>query len=160
MILYIPGEKDPIEELYDRYSDMLYRVALSMMKNQEDAEDVVQGVFEKYILQPHLFFTTEHEKAWFLRVTVNQCNDALRRRNLRQGGSLDDVAEAGACDHHSEVMDVLQKLPEEYRLPLVLHYFEELKIEEIASALQIGASAVKMRLKRGREMLKKELEEK
>ncbi len=158
MLLYVPGEKDPIEDLYDRYATMLYRLALSMMKNNEDAEDVVQSVFEKYVLRPHLFFTQEHEKAWMLRVTINACKDALRRRTMRQAASLDDVAEVGIWDSHSEVLDVLEKLPEEYRVPLTLYYFEECKIEEIARALQIGVSAAKMRLKRGREMMKKELE--
>ena len=54
MLLYVPGEKDPIEDLYDRYATMLYRLALSMMKNNEDAEDVVQSVFEK-ICTPSAF---------------------------------------------------------------------------------------------------------
>ena len=95
MLLYVPGEEDPIAALYDRYAAMLYRLALSTMKNREDAEDVVQSVFEKYVLRPHLFLSREHEKAWMLRVTMNQCKDALRRRNLRQGASLDEVAEVG-----------------------------------------------------------------
>ena len=112
---------------------------------------------KKYVLRPHLFFTQEHEKAWMLRVTINACKDALRRRTMRQA-SLDDVAEVGISDSHSEVLDVLEKLPEEYRVPLTLYYFEECKIEEIARALQIGVSAAKMRLKRRREMMKKELE--
>ena len=83
MLLYIPGEEDPVEALYDRYADMLYRVALSMLKNREDAEDAVQSVFEKYVLHPRLFLSAEHEKAWMLRVTINQCRDALRRRSQR-----------------------------------------------------------------------------
>ena len=158
MLLYVPGEEDPIATLYDRYADMLYRLALSTMKNREDAEDVVQSVFEKYVLRPHLFLSREHEKAWMLRVTMNQCKDALRRRNLRQGASLDEVAEVGVWDRYSEVLDLLAQLPEESRVPLTLYYFEECKVEEIAEALQLGASAVKMRLKRGRELLKKALE--
>ena len=158
MLLYIPGEQDPIEALYDRYAAMLYRLAVSVLKNKEDAEDAVQSVFEKYVLSPHLFFSSEHEKAWMIRVMVNQCKDMLRRREMRRAASLDEVAEVGVWDSHSEVWDVLQKLPEEYRVPLVLYYFEECKVEEIARALKLGASAVKMRLKRGRELMKKDLE--
>ena len=77
MLLYVPGEEDPIAALYDRYAAMLYRLALSTMKNREDAEDVVQSVFEKYVLRPHLFLSREHEKAWMLRVTMNQCKAAF-----------------------------------------------------------------------------------
>ena len=93
-----------------------------------------------------------------LRVTVNQCKDALRRRAMRQSVPLDAVAEAGVWDRESEVRDVLDKLPEEYRVPLVLYYFEDCTVEEISRALRLGASAVKMRLKRGREKLKQALE--
>ncbi len=158
MLLYLPEEGNPIEELYDRHASTLYRLALSMLKNREDAEDAVQSVFEKYLLRPHLFLSAEHEKAWMLRVTVNQCKDALRRRAMRQSVPLDAVAEAGVWDRESEVRDVLDKLPEEYRVPLVLYYFEDCTVEEISRALRLGASAVKMRLKRGREKLKQALE--
>ena len=158
MLLYIPGEQDPIEDLYDRYAAMLYRLAVSVLKNREDAEDAVQSVFEKYVLAPHLFLSAEHEKAWMIRVMMNQCKDMLRRREMRRAAPLDEVAEVGVWDSHSEVWDVLQKLPEEYRVPLILYYFEECRVEEIARALKLGASAVKMRLKRGRELMKKDLE--
>ena len=158
MLLYVPMERDPIEELYDRYAAMLYRLALSELKHRQDAEDAVQAVFEKYVLAPHLFFSREHEKAWMLRVTMNQCRDMLRRRQQRYAVPLDEAADVGVQDAHSEVLDVLEKLPEEYRVPLTLYYFEDCKVEEIARALGLGPSAVKMRLKRGREMMKKELE--
>lgn len=158
MLLMMAGETDPVEVLYDRYAAMLYRLALSMLKNREDAEDAVQSVFEKYVMQPHLFLSVEHEKSWMLRVTMNVCKDSLRRRAVRQSAPLDAVAEEGTWDSYGEVMDVLQKLPEEYRMVLILHYFEEQKVEEIARILKIGASAVKMRLKRGRELMKKEWE--
>ena len=93
-----------------------------------------------------------------LRVTMNQCRDMLRRRQQRYAVPLDEAADVGVQDAHSEVLDVLEKLPEEYRVPLTLYYFEDCKVEEIARALGLGPSAVKMRLKRGREMMKKELE--
>ena len=134
MLLYVPMERDPIEELYDRYAAMLYRLALSELKNREDAEDAVQAVFEKYVLAPHLFFSREHEKAWMLRVTMNQCRDMLRRRQQRYAVPLDEAADVGVQDAHSEVLDVLEKLPEDYRVPLTLYYFEDCKVEEIAQA--------------------------
>ena len=158
MLLYLPGEEDPIAARYDRYAAMLYRLALSVVKQSEDAEDVVQSVFEKYVRQPHLFLSQEHEKAWMLRVTVNQCKDVLRRSRMRRSVPLEDAAHVGAWDRYSEVTDVLERLPETYRVPLVLYYFEECKVDEIAKALGIGVSAVKMRLKRGRELLKDALE--
>lgn len=158
MLLMMAGEKDPVEVLYDRYAAMLYRLALSMLKNREDAEDAVQSVFEKYVMQPHLFLSAEHEKSWMLRVTINVCKDSLRRRAVRQAAPLESVAETGAWDSYGEVLDLVHTLPEEYRIVILLHYFEEQKVDEIAKILKIGVSAVKMRLKRGREMMKKEWE--
>ena len=154
------ADHHPIEALYDRYAAMLYRLALSMLRRPEDAEDAVQSVFEKYMLRPRLFLSPEHEKAWMLRVTINQCKDALRRRNLRRSIPLEETAEIGVWDSHSEVLDALQQLPEEYRMPLLLYYYEDCQVSEIAKALGIGPSAVKMRLKRGREKLKEMLEDK
>lgn len=158
MLLMTAGENGGVEALYDRYAAMLYRLALSMLKNREDAEDAVQNVFEKYVAQPHLFLSAEHEKSWMLRVTMNACKDSLRRRAVRRSAPLEAVAEEGAWDNYGEVLDMVHRLPEEYRAVILLHYFEEQKVEEIARILKIGTSAVKMRLKRGRELMKKEWE--
>lgn len=158
MLLFVPGEEDPIERLYDCYAAMLYRLALSVLKNCEDAEDAVQSVFEKYVMHPHLFLSAEHEKAWLVRVTMNQCKDTLRRREIRRAVPLEEAVQVGVWDEHSDVLDSLEKLPEEYRIPLILYYFEQWQVGEIARALRLGVSAVKMRLKRGRELLKNALE--
>ena len=71
-----------LEVLYDKYSDMLYRIALSELLNSYDAQDAVQDVFAKYIKASPRFHDDNHERAWFIRVTVNRCRDLLRHRNL------------------------------------------------------------------------------
>ena len=71
---------------------------------------------------------------------------------------MEEAVQVGVWDKHSEVLDSLEKLPEEYRIPLILYYFEQWQVGEIARALRLGVSAVKMRLKRGRELLKNALE--
>lgn len=151
-----------LEIAYGMYSDMLYRVALSYMNHKEDAEDVVQEVFTKYMTRLHLPMNKEHEKAWFVRVTINQCHDALRRRSYRQYSSLEDVAETVSEETQDSgvLFETLSVLPEKYKGVVVLHYLEGYSVEETAKMLRISISAAKMRLKRGREYLKSELERK
>lgn len=140
---------------YERYADMLFRVAYSELLSKEDAEDTISEVFYKFIKKKPEFRDAEHEKAWFIRVTVNQCHDLQRKRVLRSYTPLDEIAELPSPEkaEHFVLEDVLA-LPEKYKLVLILYYFEELKIEEIAAALKISKAAVKMRLNRGRVSLK------
>ena len=154
------NEKQEFETAYGLYADMLYRLSFSYMKNKEDAEDVVQEVFTKYFCGFRLPMNPEQEKAWFLRVTINQCHDTLRKKGYRMHASLDEVAETAATEapDTGHLQDALQKLSEKYRGVVILHYLEGYSVEEIAKILQLSTSAVKMRLKRGREFLREELE--
>lgn len=149
-----------LETAYEYNADMLYRLALSYMKNKEDAEDVIQDVFTKYFCGLHLPMNKEQERAWLIRVTINQCHDALRKRSYRLHDSLDEVAEvAGKEDpERNGLLDALQNLPDKYKGAIILHYLEGYSVEEVAKMLYISVSAVKMRLKRGRELLRGELE--
>lgn len=148
------------ETAYELYADMLYRLALSYVKQKEDAEDIVQEVFTKYFCGFHLPLSGEQEKAWFIRVTINQCHDALRKRSYRLHNSLDEVTELVGTEDAmpGEVFAILQKLPDKYKDVIILHHLEGYSVEEVAKLLGLSASATKMRLKRGREVLKKELE--
>ncbi len=142
------------EAVYEKYSDMLYRIALSHLLSKEDAEDVVHDIFIKYLNNTFHFFSEEHEKAWFIRVTVNECHDHARRRKVRSHAPLDEALavfeEAGTGEVTREVL-LLDSI---YKTPILLHYYEGYSIEEIARTLRISVSAVKMRLSRAREMLK------
>lgn len=159
----ITSKEKQLNDAYDRYADMLYHLALSHMQNKEDAEDVIQEVFCKYYSKMPSFADTNHEKAWFIRVTVNQCRDHLRHRKLRTHAPLHEIGEiagqTGITDENAlDVMQLLSFLPEKYRSVVILHYLEGLSVEEIALALNLGKSAVKMRLSRAREQLQKTLE--
>lgn len=149
---------------YDKYADMLYHLALSHMQNREDAEDVVQEVFCKYFAKPPQFVDDAHEKAWFIRVAVNQCHDHLRRRNIRSYTPLHEIEDLAARTNVQDeealhLMQTLALLPEKFRIVVILHYLEGFSVEEIAGSLRIGQSAVKMRLSRARKMLEEKLTE-
>ena len=145
-------------EAYDRYADMLFRTAFSLLLNKQDAEDAVSDVFAKFISKPPVFKNSDHEKAWFLKVTVNTCHDRQRRRAVRRYTPLDEIAEILAAQQKdTTVLDSDLAIDEKYRICILLHYFEDFSIEQTAKILKITQSAVKMRLSRAREMLKSAL---
>lgn len=145
------------EEKYDAYGAMVYRLAMVYLGRHADAEDVTQEVFVKLLFKAPAFADAEHEKRWLLRVTANLCKDQLRgfwRKKavaLEQDYPIDDPDAFG-------VADAVVRLPERYKAPIHLHYYEGYSVAEIADILRLSQSAVKMRLKRGRELLKLEME--
>ena len=149
-----------IKEVYDRQSRTIYHLAMTYLKNTADAEDAVQNVFINYIKNEPEFNNLEHEKAWFIRVTINHCHDIIRRRKHRTYMPLDEVSEIPAQEVELPFMlqETLQNLPEKYKSVIILHYLEGFSVQEIAKICRISVSATKMRLLRGRELLKGELE--
>ena len=142
------------EELYDRYGKFLFRISYAILCNREDAEDAVQDVFYKYLLKQPLFRDEDHEKAWFLRVASNRSKDMLRRRKIRTTLSLEEIEEYEIAPEQATILRDLFSLPEKYKTVMILHYLEDLSVQDIARAESLTPSAVKMRLARGREMLR------
>lgn len=142
-----------IETIIEKYGDMLYRLSVIMLKNDSDAEDVVQETIIKYYQKAPTFEDSEHEKAWLIRVATNKCRDLLRSR-LRHPQIDDESLEKIVC-HSSEsgILEALTTLPEKYRLVLTLYYVEEYRVEDIAKIISRTSSAVKMRLQKGRKLL-------
>ena len=149
--------------MFERYTDMLYRLCYSILLQKEDAEDAVQDVFLIYFRKQPTFADEDHEKAWFIRVAVNRCRYMLRRRKVRAGIPLSEVedtlADAGIDHEESAVLTGIYGLPEKYRVVMILHYLEEYPVKDVAKLLKITPSAVKMRLARGRDQLKASLGE-
>lgn len=147
--------KADFEVVYDRYADMLYRLALSHLQRREDAEDAVQEVFAKYLDMAGRLKGAEHERAWLIRVTVNVCHDLQRKKKYRMHVPLEEIQEL--ANHKPEelpdVFGMVAGLRQKYKTVMVLHYLEGYSIAEIASIIRISGSAVKMRLSRGRELL-------
>lgn len=146
-------------ELFDRYHNDIYRLALSCTRSPQDAEDVTQMVFLKlWERQPDL--TPGKEKAWLTQVTVNQCRDLLRTFWRRNTGPLEEAA--GLSFTHPEesaLFSAVLSLPAKERVAVHLHYYEGYTLEEIAKLLKLSPSAVSMRLHRARKRLKTALKE-
>lgn len=149
------------EAVYEAYADQLYRIALSTAGSREDAEDAVHDVFLKYIETRPTFHGDEHLRAWLVRVTVNRCRDLIRRRKVRAYLTFDEAGELPASPEDfggNRVLYFISMLPPKYRSAIVLHHLENYSVEKISQLLGISASAVKMRLSRGRDALKEIME--
>lgn len=144
---------------YDKYAAMLYRLCVVHLGNIADAEDAVQDVFVKYISVMPAFNDAEHEKAWFIRVAINRCHDKRRSKFFKNTVPLESIAQLAADSADAEPLEELMRLPDKYRIPLVLHYVEGYSVKEIADIMELTAATVKVRLHRARAQLKTEIEE-
>ena len=149
------------EELVRQYQDRLFAAALSICKNPEDAEDVVQDVFLKYHTSSKEFCDEEHLKAWLLRLIINRGRDLWRRRTVRNVTPLSDLlpSTSFASKEASELFFAVMSLPPKYRMVVHLYYYEDYPVSDIAGLLHISESNVKIRLMRARKELKQYLTE-
>ncbi|MGN0161342.1 MAG: RNA polymerase sigma factor [Lachnospiraceae bacterium] len=152
----------------DTYGDMVYRLALTQMKNKSDAEDIFQEVFLRLVKNISKLQSEEHVKAWLIRVTLNCCKShfmSFWNRNVQ--GFEEDQRDLEPAQESKEINDLLEEkdrvtvsvshLPKKYRSVVYLFYYEEMSLEEIAQTTGLNVNTVKSRLFRARTMLKKEL---
>lgn len=153
-------EQSSVQRIFHEYGESLYKICLVMLKNTHDAEDAVQDILIKYMVKKPVFDTDEYEKAWLIRVAINVCKDRLRFKMKHPQINIETLQTTYSeqCKEH-KVLEILINLPVKYKEVLLLYYFEEYKCQEIGRMLKITESAVKKRLERGRNLLKKELEE-
>ena len=143
------------EMIVRTYSDMIYGVAMRYVRNRYEADEVYSDVFYRYFRKVRSFQSEEHRKAWLLRVTINCSKDHLMNRQYNVDIDDDMFESVDFSDvPHKALEDILKKLSEDYREVVELHYFNDLKVSEIARMLQKKESTVKVQLMRGREKLK------
>lgn len=147
-----------LEKVMDRYQTMVYGLALARTGSAADAEDVFQEVFLAYFRTGKTFREEEHRKAWLLRTAVNMSrrvtNATYRKKVVSLEAGENIPAAPFRAPEENRVWQAMQALPENYRLPIYLFYFEELSTDEIAKALSIRPGTVRMRLSRGRDLLR------
>lgn len=147
-------EKDSYVNLIAQYGDMLYRIAIVILKNQMDAQDAVQSTFIKYIEKSPRLASRQHLKRWLAKVCTNICIDMLRQRKRQADLHIEDIGAIYCLEESSGIFDALIKVEEKFRIVLTLHYIEGYSVDEIAKIINRTPSAVKMRLKKGRRLLK------
>ena len=142
-------------QVWETYGPGLYRFCLLQMKNPADAEDVLQDVLIKRLYHAPRFKSPEHERNWLFQVAINLCRDEWRRHR-RSELPLETAAGVSILPAELSLLDQVADLPEKQRTALHLYYYEGYSVQEIARLLGVTVPTVKMRLKRGREALRKE----
>ena len=146
------GEQE-VNQAIEQYADTVFRLCMVHLKNHADAEDVFQTVFLKFALTSRAFESSEHLKAWLIRVTVNACKDLLKSLFRKNTVSLDEAA-AVISPEYSAVLEAVRSLPKDYRDAVYLHYYEGYTAPEIAAILKKNPNTVYTHLTRGKKMLK------
>ena len=150
---------EDVNRVMEAYADMVRRICFVHLKNRHDTEDVFQNVYMKYLLYEGAFESIEHEKAWFVRVTINACTDWLRALSRRKWVPLDVLAEESTeLDHSSkEVLEAVLKLPEKYCDVIYLFYYEGYTAVEIARILGKKENTIYTWLSRAKDILREKL---
>ena len=147
------------EAAVEQYSDTVFRLAYSYLKNRADAEDVMQETLLKLYLARRPFQSPEHQRHWVLRVAVNECKRLLRSP-WRRTGPLEEAGEpAFETPEQSGLFQQVMALPPKYRAAVYLHYYEDCPVQEIAAAMGANPSTVQTWLMRARGKLKLILQE-
>jgi RNA polymerase sigma-70 factor (ECF subfamily) len=147
---------DQINDVLTRYSNMVYRLALSRTRNVADAEDVLQEVFLRLIHKKPEFENEEHRKAWLIRVTVNCSSKLLTSAWFRRTVPLEEELKFETKEK-SNVYYAVMELPLKYRTVIHLYHYEDLSISQISNILAIKESTIKSQLLRARQLLKTKL---
>ncbi len=141
-------------EKYDKYKNTVYSVIFNYLRNTHDTADVHQEVFIKLFQTETEFHSDEHMKAWLIRVAINLSKNFLRDSKKTSGEELDENIPYLEENENSELLACVLKLPEKYRIPIHLFYYEGYSVKEISDILGLPQGTVKIHLRRGREKLK------
>lgn len=167
-------KEDSLEEVVRRNSDMVYRLTYSLVRNRTDADDIYQEVFMRYFRKQPKFDSSEHEKAWMIRVTVNCCKNywkspwvkhraafheaiVMQNKDLPGENRTAAASDSVTSDQDELLIETVRQLPEKYRVVIHLFYYEEMSVEEIGKVTGTKASTVRTQLTRARKMLRERL---
>lgn len=143
------------EEVFEKYSDMVYRLAFVRTKNRSDSDDILQEVFLRYMKIWQRMESDEHIKAMLLRITVNCSNSLKTSAWFRKTEGLNESIPAVTSNSEYNVFDEVLKLPKKYRTVIHLYYYCGYSVKEIASIEKLNPTTVKTHLSRARNLLKK-----
>ena len=148
-----------VNRAIERYSDMVRRICLIHLQNSADTEDIFQTVFLKYVLRSMPFENEEHEKAWFIRVTINACKDLLKSFFRTRTISIDEIVEQPTAlqPDNREVLEAVLSLPAKYKDVVYLYYYEGYSVPQISRILRKNVNTVYTLLTRSKKLLRDKL---
>ena len=146
-----------MEEVIQREKDLVYRLAFSQCHQKDQADDIFQNVMYRYLKRKPTFESSEHEKAWFIRVTLNCSKTSLKSF---WNNRVEEIDEQAYIFEKKEIdlTPYLNKLPKKYNAVLYLFYYEGYSTKEMAKLLHIKENNVRVLLNRARNQLRKEIE--
>ena len=148
-------DKDFFVKEIEAHSDMLYRVAYTILRNDDACKDALQDTALKAWEKRGTLKELRYFRTWITRILINTCYDTQRKR--RRMVSIEDVPEPQVATPDISLAMALQSLPEKLRLPLVLYYSEGLTYAEIAQTLRLPMATVRGRIHRAKGQLRKVL---
>ena len=153
-------EQEEAQRLVEAHGQAVYRLAYARTGSRADAEDITQETFLRLVFAAPSFRDGDHCRAWLLRVALNCAADLHRSAWRRRSAPLEEAAALAAPEREEDgVLEAVLALPEAYRAPVHLFYYEGMSVAEIARVLGKGEGAVRTRLSRARRMLREMLME-
>ncbi len=148
-------QEEQLRLLISHHADAVLRLSCSYLKNREDAKDVLQTVFLKYLTVHPQLQTFNEERRWLLHVAANVCRDILKSSAHKIVYDLNVCEKVGMHDKYEEgnILSAVNRLDSRYRDVLHLYYYEDYSAEDISKFLQISESTVYTRLSRARALL-------
>ena len=167
------GDQQAIAQLYDRTSKRAYYLAKQLVKDEDQAQDIVQDAYVKVFTNLHLLEQVENFQGWLNTIVVNKSKDYLKKKKPMlfsqmvseedEGSELDFEDEGGYFSPDKRVdytetkrliQGMIDRLPQEQRMAIVLFYLEEMPVKQIARVMECSEGTVKSRLNYGRKAIK------
>lgn len=157
-----PDKQEKLGQMIDRYEKDILRLCCAYLRDLSMAEDAVQETFLKAYRGLDAFQGTSSEKTWLIRIAINVCNDMRRSAWFRLIDSRIDVERLQIPkweqnDVSIALMMEIMRLPRKYMEAILLYYYEDLNVAEMAQLLGVSGTVISRRLKKAREMLKEML---
>ncbi|MGE6259989.1 sigma-70 family RNA polymerase sigma factor [Heyndrickxia sporothermodurans] len=159
------GDGKAFEELISRYQDQLYRTAYIYVQNKEDALDTIQEAVYKAYLSLENLKEPKYFKSWLMRILINCAYELLRTKkkvisiqNESKLLAFEAADNTYLSDQSMDLKAAIQQLEENYQKVIILYYYHDLSIHQIAWNMEIPEGTVKSYLHRARKALKKQLE--
>ncbi len=164
MVMFAAGVREAFDMLYERYRNRIYRFAIACIRNESDAEDIVQDVFLSIARAAELYEPRSRFRAWIFSITSNRIRSWIAKHASRQevgwpDDSSDGVGKEPRCpspapdvilSRRQELLNLLNRLPHDQKLAFLLRELEGLPIEDIAKSLDTSTVNVRVMLHRAR----------
>ena len=150
------GDRDAYAALVKRYSKRIFAICFGILDNSHDAEDIAQQTLIKGFTAIRNLQDKQQFGPWLSRIARNLCIDYIRKQKRRQAIAAEHSEQSRTTDNdYPDLRAALTRLPEKYRLPLVLYYFDEQSTGKVAETLGVSQATVHTRLSRARKQLRK-----